>query len=191
MSCSLEDQDQVVGAATGEVGGVGLDEPDAAIEARLAGVAAGVLDRSRVEVEAVDVRAQEGLGDCKRGGTLAAADVGHAGVAGCLEPGDHVGHRREPVDRQLIGEGGPVDAGIELATAADGGGYRVVSAERMHAETVAQLLALRYGGFLLTRPPTLRHSPPRGRAPAGPQRLPLSRRLASRAPTAPPRRRAS
>jgi hypothetical protein len=79
------------------------------------GVAARVLDRSRVEVEAVDVRAQEGLGDRKRGEALAAADVGHASVAGSLEPSDHVGHRREPVDRQLVGEGRPVDVSLAVA----------------------------------------------------------------------------
>jgi hypothetical protein len=111
----LEDQDQVVRAVGGELGGVGLDEAHAAVEPGLAGARAGVFDRGLVRVEAVDVSTKESHCDRDAGEALAAAEVGHVGVPGALQPRHHIGHRSEPVGHQLVVERGPVDVALAVA----------------------------------------------------------------------------
>ena len=59
----LEEEDEVVRAVAGELGGVGFEEADAPVQTRVSGVAAGVRDRAGVGVEPVDVGVEERLGD--------------------------------------------------------------------------------------------------------------------------------
>ena len=76
----LEEENEVVRAMAGELGGVGVQEADAALQAGVSGVGAGVRDRAGIGVEPVDVDVQERLGDGDRGEALTAADVGDARV---------------------------------------------------------------------------------------------------------------
>ena len=97
----LEAAHQVV-VAVG-IGGVGGGERHPVGDARRLGVGAGVAHRRLVAVVAVDDGVGERPGDGDRRPPAPAADVGDAGRAG-LQAGDHVGHRRQPLRREEVGE---------------------------------------------------------------------------------------